>query len=886
MIKQIGLRLLAAAILPAIAAAQQTAPAAAAPVPVSAAEPKSEETEGKPAAGAEPTAQNRTALNLAGQTDTSKGEARRNENVQVNLVDTNGARELNRRLGVTATTFEEFRGDRGYFGAEFGNAPRLPIHTAPQTGTGFHGNVYWNHNNSIFSARAFFQVGTVKPARVNNYGAGFAGQPWKGAFFTFSGSQEKSRGNVNGNVLIPLPEERTALATDPATRALVQRSLDSFPNTLPNRTDISARSLNTNAPQVIDTDSAAGQVSQKLRQRETITARYAFTSQKVNAFQFIRGSNPNTRNKSHTARLSWTRVLGDHTNLDATVGFERQATALTATPDAPITTAVIGLSLLGPSPTIPLNRRQNRFRYSVSGGQQRGRHALTSGITGARLQFNGTEDETGLGIFQYRADFGHDGITNLRLGLPSSYNIALGTTYRAFRNWEMQGFIGDRWAVNSALTVNYSLRWEPVTRPVDAAGRGKSQFDSDWNNVAPSAGFALRLPGKTGVIRGAYGIMFGQIFPASYGFERFETPYSIRLSLQAPSLVNPLAGQDLVNLRNTPTRHYIVSPDLATPYSQQYNFTWERELGRNWKLQLGYLGSRSVKLFAAYMLNRGQPAAGLPLVTTNIQQRRTDTTRQDVDYLNNANRGYYDAGRATLTVPRWHRLSLSASYWFSKAIDTGTDYNSTGATLESRRAGAQYEFESLRDMKALSAFDQPHAFLVQSNYELPHIAGRWVAAITRGWSVNAVGLMKNGTPFIVDTGSDGPGFGNVDGTVGDRPSIVDPSILGRTIGNPDTSQQLLPRSAFRYINTPAELSGNLGRNVFRRGKIANINVSVSRDWKLAHDWTANLRAESINLSNTPQFAEPGFSISSPSFGQITNTLNDGRTFRFQLRLSF
>ena len=394
------------------------------------------------------------------------------------------------------------------------------------------------------------------------------------------------------------------------------------------------------------------------------------------------------------------------------------------------------------------------------------------------------------------------------------------------------------------------------------------------------------MPHKAGTLRAAYGIMFGQIFPATFGFDRFRAPYSFRINLLAPTVVNPLGSIDLTNLRNTPTADLAVSPDLATPYSQQYNLIWEHELGRNWKLQLGYVGSRSVKLFAAYMLNRGQPVNGIPLTTATTNQRRADQTRLEENYLNNANRGYYDAGRVTLTVPRWHGGSLSASYWFSKAIDLGTDYNTTGAGLDGRRAGAQTEFESHHDMKALSAFDQPHALLVQANYDLPRTAHGWSSRITRNWSANVVGLFKNGTPFIVDTGSDGPGFGNVDGTVGDRPMLLDPTILGRTIGNPDTSQQLLPRSAFRYINAPTELAGNLGRNVFRRGKIANVNASLSRDWKLARDWQLNFRAESINFFNTPQFAEPGFSLTSPNFGQITNTLNDGRTFRFQLRLTF
>ena len=147
-------------------------------------------------------------------------------------------------------------------------------------------------------------------------------------------------------------------------------------------------------------------------------------------------------------------------------------------------------------------------------------------------------------------------------------------------------------------------------------------------------------------------------------------------------------------------------------------------------------------------------------------------------------------------------------------------------------------------------------------------------------------LLKSGTPFNVTSGADGPGFGNVDGVNGDRPMVLDPSVLGRTIGDPGTSQLLLPKSAFRFINAPTETAGNLGRNAFRKGRIANLNASVSRTFTLPNDMQLMFRGESINLTNTAQFAEPGTTLSSPNFGQITNTLNDGRTLRFMLRFSF
>jgi len=64
--------------------------------------------------------------------------------------------------------------------------------------------------------------------------------------------QQKTRGMVNGNVLVPLPSERTPLATDPALRAFVLLILNAYPNQVPNRTDIDPRMLNTNSPRRVD----------------------------------------------------------------------------------------------------------------------------------------------------------------------------------------------------------------------------------------------------------------------------------------------------------------------------------------------------------------------------------------------------------------------------------------------------------------------------------------------------------------------------------------------------------------------------------------------------------------------------------------------------------
>jgi hypothetical protein len=190
-------------------------------------------------------------------------------------------------------------------------------------------------------------------------------------------------------------------------------------------------------------------------------------------------------------------------------------------------------------------------------------------------------------------------------------------------------------------------------------------------------------------------------------------------------------------------------------------------------------------------------------------------------------------------------------------------------------------------LKGLTDFDQPHAFLVRFAYDTPRLANspRWVSVLAKNWNLSAVVLLKSGTPFTVESGSDAPGFGNADGTVGDRVNLLDPSVLGRTIGQPDTSAALLPRSAFGFIQ-PGQPAGNLGRNVFRKGPIRNVNAAVARRLTVGRELALLLRAESVNVLNAAQFAAPGEKLTDGDFGKITNTLNDGRTFRFLISLEF
>jgi hypothetical protein len=835
---------------------------------------------------AEPTAPTRTQLNLLGQTDASSGESRRNENVQFNLIDNNALKELNTRLGVTATFISIFEPAKNYFGAEYGTPSSTPHPLLTALKSAWHGSVNYTHQNSILTARSFFQVGGVKPARENDYGFSVGGPIAKKTSLAIEGSQKRIRGQVNGNVLVPRANERTPLATNPAIRAYVQSILDVYPNETPNRLDIDPRMLNTNSPQLIDNDSLSGRIDHQLSTKDTLTARHAFLTQEVKAFQLIKGQNPDTSTKSHVSNLTWNRAWSPNTITSFAIGFERFRTLIVPERNNLGPQIFISgvLTPVNAQNAIPINRTENKFRYSGNLRQTRGRHQFTAGFSVVRRQLNGYEGDSQLGAIQFNNNLGNDALTNLRLGIPVFYyiSIAVKPLTRGFRNWDNFAYAGDTWQLSQKFTFSYGVNYRPNSKPTEVNKLNDVGYYSDRNNFGPTAGFAFRpsTNNRWGVMRAAYGLHYGEIFPVTFQSIRFNAPNNVKLVIPDPDPLNPLSKIPADISKAGRTVLYAFAKDLATPYAHQYNFKWELPLTNNIRFEAGYIGSRGLKLLQRWFLNRSVQIPGLPVTTANIDERRPLPQYSDIRYTTSSSRGYYDAFKTGITIPRWKGASLETTYTFSKSLDVGGNYTNTAYDSDGFNNRSQSEFESIKDLKARSDFDQPHAVLMRGSYQLPFQGKR-----LGRWSINSVYLAKTGTPFNLKTGSDAPGFGNVDGISGDRPDILDPSILGRTIGNPDTSKQQLPKSAFVFFPL-GRMAGNVGRNVFRRGNIRNLNGSISGDWTLPHDLKLNFRTDAINLSNTPQFAEPGTSLTDPNFGVITNTLNDGRALRFQLRLSF
>ena len=816
--------------------------------------------------------------------------ARRNENVQVNRIDTEPIKEANVRLGDNVTIVPEPPVEVNYYATEHGRPPGdTPILRAPSLLRQWQGEIFEWHQNSVFNARTFFQVGGVKPSHRNSYGGRFTGGLGTFADFTANISERKIRGMVNGNVLAPLATERTPLATDPAVRAVVARFLAAYPAGLPNRQDYDPRALNTNAPQRIDETDADLRLDRAAGAKGKLSAFYALSRQRVDAFQLVAGQNPDTDIHAHRARLTYRRTVSGTTDLALGLTFNRVRSALLPEPNAVGPRVRLGFQIeeLGPDSMFPIDRAGNSYRggallSKVTGG---GRHVFTLGADLTRFQLNGIESNNQRGYFQFTNNFGRQALENLRLGTPSIYEVTIGELARGFRTWSGNAFFADKWKVTARLQIYYGLRYNAESAPVEVHGLSRIPYGCDCNNFSPRFSIAWRLTGEW-LVRTGYTVSFGQILPVTYQQVRNNPPLVHYFTVQNPDLLNPLRGINLgdPNVRTSPT---LLSPDMVSPYSHQYNFSLEHRLGNRYLLRLGYLGSRSFKMLNNYQTNRAEPVPGIPLTLDTVDQRRADPRFYDLKQILNGGIAYLDAAQVTLDMPARRGLSGTATYTFGKAIDEGSDYAFTAANKDLTTSRSQWQYDTLHDKKGLSNFDSTHALLLSYYYDLPHLtnANGWRGWLARGWQVSGVTLLKSGTPLTLYIGSDAPGFGNVDGGPSDRPNILDASILGKTIAHPDQAPLMLRRDRFDYIR-PGELRGNLGRGTFRKSPIANFNAALTKQWRWAgsRERTVLLRGEAYNLTNHPQFDEPQRNFSAPPFGKITNTLNDGRVLQLGLRL--
>lgn len=576
----------------------------------------------------------------------------------------------------------------------------------------------------------------------------------------------------------------------------------------------------------------------------------------------------------------------------------------------------------------PRFRTDRQFQYSGNAAYTAGSHSLRWGGEVARQQMNHYQPA---GTFGPRGGFTFTGgATSLNGGLaPSQFN-ALGSFLLGLpatlgksiptseemrtRLYNMGFYVRDRWQVNRSLTLNLGLRWEyypMVTRDT----RGVERYDWTTNQMliggvgstptstgvttskklfAPRFGLAWRLGSKT-VVRTGYGISIDP-FPLAIPL-RSSYPTVIEQSVVSPNTFSfagrTADGIPLPVLPDVSSGSIPLPPSVTTltieqnfrrGYVQSYNFTIQREVGQGFVAQLGYVGSRSIRLTNRRDINAaltpGTGAAGRPYFASF--RRNVATTLHEPAYTS-----AYDSLQAQLDRRFRNGFSFGLAYTWSKAIGYGAN-NDSGLFFNS--------VDMIDRNRSLLNFDRPHNLRISSVYELPFGRGKaWAksgvgAAILGGWQANGIFSAYSGTPFTVTssaTSLNAPGNDQVADQV--LPDVA-------TLGGTGPGESWFDPRAFRPITTARY--GNAGLNILRGPGLVNVDLGLFRNFPITERFQLQFRAEAFNATNTPHFNNPGANASSMvlnpdgtvrtlgGYTEITSAVNDERQFRFALRLSF
>jgi hypothetical protein len=374
-----------------------------------------------------------------------------------------------------------------------------------------------------------------------------------------------------------------------------------------------------------------------------------------------------------------------------------------------------------------------------------------------------------------------------------------------------------------------------------------------------------------------------------------------------------------------------VPRNFKVPSTQQWNLTMQRELGKLWVLELGYVGTRGTHLRETrdgIQSQRVSPSNPLVLKDPNgVPYAITENTiangiaRTPTPGLNGysgyqlfANDAYstYHAMQLTLSR-RWGRGYFQGAYTFSKSIDA----TSTGNTAFNTAYNDQSNINASR---GLSDYDRPHRLSVSYSYELPmfaHASG-FVHTALSGWQVSGVTIFQSGTPFSIFDSAAGTAFLGAGSTPLLGASLAPGATIAQGLTHGDIHQRIngyLNPAAFTtaplvYPNDPANPLttcdpvnnpnfcgtdfGDLGRNIYRGPFQQNWDFSLIKRFSIRERQDLRFTADFFNLWNHVNFANPAVTdieafLASPtnsSFGQIVNTKGTPRLIQFSLRYAF
>jgi hypothetical protein len=575
------------------------------------------------------------------------------------------------------------------------------------------------------------------------------------------------------------------------------------------------------------------------------------------------------------------------------------------------------------------------YEYVANASLVRGAHNVRFGINVARQKMDNFEVQ-GAGSFSFSG-----GSTSLRGGAsPNQFNsiadfllgyVSAGSRSillddaATSRTWAFSLYARDQWQASRKLTLSYGVRWDYFPMGV-AKDRGFQKYDWNTNkmllcgigdiprdcgvkiplaNFSPKLGVAYR-PTETLVVRAGFGVNYDPqplsfvrnllgVYPQSLGYG---LPAPANANIPAGLLKNGLPPEPQVDTQSgvidipLTTGFYSPPDDYTMGYIQSWNLTIEKRLFWGFIGQAGYVGSRQKKILQTLNLNAGQvPGAGRDAQPYFQKFGRT----ADSNIIGNFGDNSYDSLQSTLVRGFANGVQFNASYTWSKAIGQCCD------DLSDKNQAIQIP-AYMHLNRSLTGYDRTHVFTFSTVSELPFGEGKPFVTTGLGskllgnWQVNALVTAYSGTPFSVSaaaTSLNAPGNAQ-------RADQVKPDV--QILGGTGAGKSYFDPFAFAPV-TDARF-GTAGFNSVRGPGQINLDIGLVRNFRIGGKRQVQFRAEALNATNTPHFANPGSNVSNlllnpdgtirslGGYTEITSTTGTGRegvderVFRLGVRIRF
>jgi hypothetical protein len=149
-------------------------------------------------------------------------------------------------------------------------------------------------------------------------------------------------------------------------------------------------------------------------------------------------------------------------------------------------------------------------------------------------------------------------------------------------------------------------------------------------------------------------------------------------------------------------------------------------------------------------------------------------------------------------------------------------------------------------------------------------------SILNGWGVSSIFQFLSGNPVLVLQSADGQNNGN---------NFEYPDLV------PGQSINLPSRNVNEWFNTGAFTEaighyGNAPRNAITSPSNDPLTLGLRRLIDIREQQQLEIRFEAFNALNQPQFAAPGISQGTSSFGKITATSSDNRELQIAMKYFF